>query len=143
MEINIDQYPIYFEQQVQWGEMDAFQHVNNSVYFKYFENARIKFMENIDILNIMEGDRIGPILAKVEANFRIPLTYPGTIRTYFRVKSIGNTSFVVEHLVWSMDHKAVACVGDGICVMMDYSTNQKVLIPDHLRTLLTKYMIEE
>ena len=111
---DLNQYPTFVEQNIQWGEMDAFQHVNNSVYFKYFENARIKFMEKLDMHNVVEGEKIGPILAKVEANFRIPLTYPGTIKTYFRVKSIGNTSFVVEHVVWSVDHNAVACIGDGI-----------------------------
>ena len=141
MSIDPSKYPIYIEQEVQWGEMDAFQHVNNTVYFKYFENIRIKFMEDAGMLDLMKQKNIGPILAKIEANFKIPVTYPDTLKIYLRIKSIGNSSFVVEHLVWSNNLNAIACVGDGVVVMLDYSTQSTIRIDDEMRILLEKYSI--
>ncbi|MCP4123437.1 MAG: acyl-CoA thioesterase [Bacteroidetes bacterium] len=130
------EYPISIPLNVQWGEMDAFNHVNNTVYFKYFEIARINFMENSGMLALMEAEKVGPILAHIEASFRIPLSYPDTIKACARVKSIGNTSFVIEHMVWSKNHNAVACIGDGVVVMLDYKTGEKVKISDVLRNKL-------
>lgn len=138
---NLSSYPIYFSQKVQWGEMDELKHVNNSVYLKYFENARIKFMEESGLLKQMADVNIGLILAKVEVNFKLPLTYPDTVKTYFRVKSLGNTSMVVEHVVYSENYKKVACHGDGVVVMLDYKTNSKVPLTSNMRSTLKKYMI--
>lgn len=142
MKEQLAQYPTYFEQQVQWGEMDEFKHVNNSVYLKYFENARIKFMEESGMLQQMAIDGIGPILAKVEVNFKLPLTYPDTIITYFRVKSLGRTSMVVEHVVWSKKYDQIACHGDGVVVMLDYNSNTTSPLSDALREQMKAYMID-
>ena len=141
MHIDLSEYPIFIEQQVQWGEMDAFQHVNNTVYFKYFENIRIKFMEEAGMLEVMKQKNIGPILAKIEANFKLPVTYPDTLKIYLRVKSIGNSSFVVEHLVWSNKLNKIACIGDGVVVMIDYNTQSTIKIDDELKGLLEKYVL--
>jgi acyl-CoA thioester hydrolase len=141
MSINLNQYPVYFEQKVQWGEMDAFQHVNNTVYFKYFENVRIKFMEEAGIMKSMKLHNAGPILAKIEANFKIPLVFTDTIKTYLSVKSIGNSSFVVEHIVWSEQHQKIACSGEGVVVMLDYATQTTVKLSDEMRAILGKYMV--
>lgn len=141
MSIDLSKYPIFIEQPVQWGEMDAFQHVNNTVYFKYFESIRIKFMEDAGMLDFMKQKNIGPILAKIEANFKIPVTYPDTIKIYLRIKSIGNSSFVVEHLVWSNKLNAIACIGDGVVVMLDYSTQSTIKIDDELKAILEKYIV--
>ncbi len=137
---NLESYPVCFEQQVQWGEMDEFKHVNNSVYLKYFENARIKFMEVSGMLKHMDDEGIGPILAKVEVNFKLPITYPDTVKTYFRVKSLGNTSMVVEHVVWSKNYGAVACHGDGVIVMLNYNDNSKSPLTHKMRETLANYM---
>jgi len=141
MSAELNRYPIYVEQKVQWGEMDAFQHVNNTVYFKYFENVRIKFMEDAGMLAAMEQHNMGPILAKIEANFKIPVTYSDTIRTYLAVKSIGNSSFVVEHLVWSEKYQEIACTGEGVVVMLDYTNQTTVKLSDEIKAILSKYML--
>jgi acyl-CoA thioester hydrolase len=133
-------YPVRVDQSLQWGDMDAFNHVNNTVYFRFFENARLRLMESAAIMEIMEREQIGPILAWIEGNFRIPLTYPDTVSTCIRVKSIGRTSFVVEQMVWSQRHQAIACIGDGVVVHVDYATGKKVAIPDEMRTRLEEYM---
>ena len=139
---NLSSYPICFEQAVQWGEMDEFKHVNNSVYLKYFENARIKFMQESGMLKQMDEEGIGPILGKVDLNFKLPVTFPDNVKTYFRVKSLGNTSLVVEHVVWSEKYNAVACYGDGVVVMLNYTDNTKSPLSDEIREKLKTYIVE-
>ena len=57
---------------VAWGDMDAFGHVNNTRYFRYFETARIAYFT---VINVLE-QRIGPITASTSCRFRAPVTFP-------------------------------------------------------------------
>ena len=69
-------YPIVLQQDVIWGDMDAFGHVNNTVYFRYFEDARIAYFDEIGINDFKEKSQLGPILATTHCNFKCPLEYP-------------------------------------------------------------------
>lgn len=122
---------------VVWGEMDAFGHVNNAVYFRYFESGRMIFFEDVELdkhLNKTEG----PILAFINCQFKQPLYAPDTITVYCSVKEVRNTSFTIEHKVVS-DKLGEVAVGDGVIVLVDYKTHEKVQIPAPLRTILEKY----
>jgi len=79
MEALLTSYPVVIEFSVAWGDMDAFQHVNNVMYFKYFESARIAYFEKIKFQDYMEKTAIGPILANTQCTFKIPLTYPDQV----------------------------------------------------------------
>ena len=81
-------YPIVIEIPVQWGEMDAFQHVNNVMYFRYLENARIAYFEKFDIIEFMKRKRVGPILAATSCRFKMPLTYPDTVLVATKVTAV-------------------------------------------------------
>ena len=78
-------WPVTVRVPVAWGEMDAFGHVNNVVYFRYFETARIACFERIGYTESMREHQIGPILAHTECRFRLPLEYPDTITAATRV----------------------------------------------------------
>lgn len=56
----LDDYPVIVDFPIAWGDMDAFQHVNNIMYFKYFESARISYFERIDLIKVMNETGIGP-----------------------------------------------------------------------------------
>ena len=64
-------YPVITEQAVIWGDMDAFQHVNNTIYFRWFETARIRYFEEIGFLEHLEATGVGPILAETSCRFRV------------------------------------------------------------------------
>jgi YbgC/YbaW family acyl-CoA thioester hydrolase len=72
-------YPVVVRQAVVWGEMDSYRHVNNVVYFRYFENARLEYFRRLDWPDFEAQTGIGPILAATQARFRRALTYPDTI----------------------------------------------------------------
>ena len=118
---------------VAWGEMDAFQHVNNIVYFRYFESGRIAYFERAGIMNVMAETGVGPILASATTKFKFPLTYPDTVLIGTRVGEIGEDRFVMHYRAVSKRHGKVAADGDGIIVSYDYGTQRKARLPASVR----------
>ena len=85
-------YPVIVRQAVVWGDMDSYQHVNNVVYFRYFENARLEYFRRLDWFAFERETGIGPILAATQARFRRPLTYPDTISIAARVIGLDSSA---------------------------------------------------
>ncbi len=126
-------YPVLITLPVAWGEMDAFQHVNNIVYFRYFESARIVYFEKIDVLEQMANTGIGPILASTQCKFKIPLTYPDTISIGAKVSKIEEYSFIMEYAVISHKHNKIAAEGEAVIVAYDYKEKKKTTVPNVLK----------
>ena len=120
---------------VAWGDMDAAQHVNNTVYFRYFESARIAYFERI-AFGLDFPHSIGPILAHAQCRFRFPLTYPDTVSVGTGVTGLGEDRFVMRCTVISHRHGKVAAQGDGLIVSYDYRKQQKVPLPAEVRAAI-------
>lgn len=129
MHESLSGYPVVIEIPVAWGEMDSFQHVNNVVYFRYFENARIAYFERICYRDILEETGIGPILAATSCQFKFPITYPDTLWVGARVTSLAEDRFAMQYLAVSQQHQRRAAVGDGLVVAFDYRKSQKAPLP--------------
>ncbi len=129
----IGDYPVAIEIPIAWGEMDAFQHVNNVVYFRFFESSRIAYFEKINFLEVMNKSGIGPILASTQCNYKIPLTYPDHITAAAQVDTIGEDRFVMKYAVISHKHKKFAAIGAGTLVTFDYQNNKKASVPEEIR----------
>jgi len=127
-------YPVKIEFPIAWGDMDAFQHVNNTMYFKYFETARIAYFEKIHAMEFMNKSGIGPILASTQCKFKIPLTYPDHVVAGARVDHIEDDRFTMEYTVISKKHQKVAASGEGLIVTYDYNNNVKTPVPNEIRS---------
>ena len=125
-------YPVVVEQAVVWGEMDSYQHVNNAVYFRYFENARLEYFRRLEWFAFEQTTGIGPILHSTKARFRRPLTYPDTILIGARISSIDGDRFTMDHRIVSKTSGEVATEGEGTVVTFHYLRGEKVPIPDEL-----------
>lgn len=125
--------PVIIETPVAWGEMDAFRHLNNITYFRYFESGRIAYFERLGLLEYMESTGVGPILAATSCRFKIPLTYPDTVSIGTRVSEIDNDRFMMEYYVVSHRHQRVAAEGNGLIVCFDYKQNRKTAVPAELK----------
>jgi acyl-CoA thioester hydrolase len=133
MEKVLADYPVVMETPVAWGEMDAFGHVNNIVYFRYFETARIAYFEKLDVPEFLGRDPIGPILAETTCRFRAALSYPDTVSIGARVASIGEDRFVMRYVVFSHRLGRLAAEGEGTLVCYDYRANRKAAVPENLK----------
>src|SRR5947209_13488839 len=101
-------FPVIVEQAVVWGDMDSYSHVNNVVYFRYLENARLEYFRRLGWFEYEKETGVGPILAATQCRFRKPLTYPDTGWVTARVVSIQCDRFHLEHRVVSKRPNAVA-----------------------------------
>jgi acyl-CoA thioester hydrolase len=126
-------YPVVIEVPVAWGEMDALRHVNNIVYFRYFESARMAYFTRLRIWDYMNETGIGPILASTECRFRLPLVYPDTVSVGTRISGVEADRFVMKYVVVSHAHAKVAAEGEGLIVSYDYRALRKTTLPDEIK----------
>ncbi len=126
-------YPVVIQLPVAWGDMDAMQHVNNTVYFRYFESGRIAYFERLELMDQMKETGVGPILASASCRFKFPLTYPDTISVGVRVTDMGEDRFTMAFRVVSHRHQRVAAEGDGLIVTYDYRAGRKIPVPQEVR----------
>lgn len=129
----LNDYPVVVEFPVAWGDMDAMGHVNNTVYFRYFESARIAYFEKMNVMGYMAETGVGPILGEIACTFRIPLTYPDKVLIGTRVTDIKEDRFTMKHLIVSTKHRKAAAEGDGVIVTFDYREGKKVSIPAEMK----------
>lgn len=129
----LNDFPVVIELPVLWGQMDAFGHLNNTAYFRYFESARIAYFEKIGYLAAMEDEGVGPILASTRCRFRRAVQFPDTVRVGARVTEMGEDRFLMEYRIVSQAHRAAAAEGDGLIVNLNYRTNEKEPLPDRIK----------
>jgi acyl-CoA thioester hydrolase len=126
----LEGFPVVVPVAVAWGEMDAFGHVNNVVYFRYFENARIEYLVRI---GFADARQVGPILASTHCRFRLPLTYPDQLQVGIRSTDVADDRFTFEYRLVSERHGAVAAEGGGVIVSYDYQGGRKAPLPSSVR----------
>lgn len=127
-------FPVTVTLPVQWGEMDAYRHVNNVAYFRYFETGRAAYFHRINWPEIEAATGIGPILASTECRFRRALTYPDTVTVAIRVvPPLQEDRFTMDCRILSHKSLAVAAEARGVIVGYHYAEQRKALLPTELR----------
>ena len=123
------EYPVILTQDVNWGDMDAFEHVNNTVFFRYFEDARIAYFEKFGLREHMSRSNIGPILASALCNFLLPLDFPDCIHIGTRGNILSPKKLNMEFAVFSEKQNAFVAEGEGLVVYYDYTKGKSCEIP--------------
>ena len=125
-------YPIIYQQQVAWGDMDAFGHVNNVIYYRYMESARIDYMNKLDILR----EDIYTVVASNQCKYIRPVFYPDQLKIGVRVEEVRSSAFRMSYLLWSEQQQQVVATGDAVIVCVDKVEMKKIKIPDNIRKRL-------
>src|SRR5690242_19783439 len=120
-----NEYPVIVERTIEWGDMDAMSHVNNIIYFRFFENACIAYFNKTKVLDEMRISRIGPILNSTSCIYRVPLTFPDKIIIGAKVTKLESHRFTMKYGVYSDKHHKIAAEGEGIIVSFNYKTGEK------------------
>ncbi|MCD8523498.1 MAG: acyl-CoA thioesterase [Saccharospirillaceae bacterium] len=131
-------YPVVIEVTVAWGEMDAFQHVNNTQFFRYFESARVQYFDNLKILDYMNNYARGPILASTHAKFLAPVKYPDTLSVGIRSLRLDSGRITQEYAVWSHETSRLVAKGESLLVFFDYKAGRPCDIPQALAESILK-----
>lgn len=120
---------------VAWGEQDAFGHLNNIVYFRYFENARMYYLERIGVLRSHADEQVGVLLASTTCDFKRPVEWPMRLTVRTGCTAIGRTSFTMAYRITDTAGGTVA-TGTSVQVMYDYARRTKVPVPEAVRSAI-------
>lgn len=111
--------------------MDALGHVNNAIYARWLEQARIAYFQRVGLLG---AGTVGPILARQAIDFVEPVTYPDTVTVSVGVSRIGTTSITLSYLCTSQAKQgAVVMKAESVIVVFDYAEGKKTPVSDELR----------
>jgi acyl-CoA thioester hydrolase len=117
---------------IRWGDMDAMGHVNNTVYFRYMEQARIAWFESL-VPRADAWGEISIVIVNASCNFRRPINYPGTVEVKVFAGAPGGSS-VGTFYELNVNGETYA---DGAATVVFLDREQKPLrIPDRIRSLL-------
>ena len=120
---------------IRWGDMDAMGHVNNTLYFRYFETIRIEWMHSINATPNPEG--LGPVIVNAFANFHRQLEFPGTIIAKHYVANPGRTSFDTFITLEREDEPGIITTSGGAkTVWVDFKAQKSVPLPDWLKAIV-------
>ena len=120
------QVGVVYPQHVEWGDMDALQHVNNVLYYEYAQRARIFYLEKLDLFD----ETTYTVVAASSCQYLRPVTYPDTLWIGVRAKKIGNTSLTNEYLYYSTAQNAIVATGESVLVFYDDTGTNKSIISD-------------
>lgn len=132
----LEDWPVRIDAPVSWGQMDAFAHVNNIVYFRWFEDVRFALFDRIGWAAEQARTNIGPILARTQCVFKAPVVWPDTVAIATRVEDLGEDRFTMLYRIVSQAKGQLVAEGDGRIVSYDYSAGAKAPIPPVVRDAL-------
>ncbi len=136
MSENLTGFNIIEEIPIRWGDMDARGHVNNTLYFRYFESSRIVLFQSLEAYRELETSGIGVILAYTHCNFKAPLSYPDIIYVRAEVALIEESKVIINHNIKSKKLDRIVAEGEAHMVAYNYKKRKKAVIPDNLRKKL-------
>ncbi len=117
---------------IDWSEIDSFGHVNNVMFMKYVQAARLNFVDSIGLMKLHRTEKIGFMVAETNCQFKKELHFPGYVTVNTKIAFIKNTSFSLEHTITNSDEEIVAIAKD-VLVVFDFTKNEKCLIPDSIK----------
>ena len=118
---------------IRWGDMDAMGHVNNTVYFRYMEQARIGWFDAL-VPAAEAWKDTGIVIANASCNFKRALNYPGTVEVGLSIEPPGGSS-VGTFYELKMDDTLYAD-GAAVVVFIDMKSQKPIRIPEGIRSLL-------
>ena len=119
---------------IRWGDMDAYHHVNNTVYFRYMEQVRIEYLERIG--HAVNPSGRAPVIINTSCTFLIPLTYPGTLNIRMFLGAPGRSSIPSHYEIRLQADEKLYATGTAKIVWTDVASGKSVPIPDDLRARL-------
>jgi len=121
---------------LRWGDMDAMSHLNNVMYFRLMEEARIRWFQAFGFATLPE--REAPILAHASCDFLKAMTYPGTALVRQTVTKVGRASVEMQLSIEKQDEPGVVyATGRTVIVWYDYAAGRSIPWPEAVRATIT------
>lgn len=121
---------------IRWGDMDAYGHVNNTIYFRYMEQIRVEYLEALGYTVAPKGT--SPVIINASCTFLAPLNYPGTVEVRMFCGQPGRSSIPSDYEIRLQGSDILYATGESKIVWMDNETGKSVPIPEKLRAQLIR-----
>ncbi len=119
--------------ELRWRDLDAFNHVNNSNFMTYLEEARIRWFESLGEPWLTET--FAPLLAAVQMNYRVPIPYPARVVVELFADRVGTTSVTIGHHIAAEDGTVLYADGHVVMVWIDRATGRPTALPEAVRRM--------
>ena len=117
---------------VRWGDMDYYGHVNNTVYFRYFEQARVEWLEAMGF-PVGPDAETAPVIINASCTFLIPVNYPATVIVRLYAGEPGRSSVMTWYELGVDGDERIFATGESKVVWMDNRSGKSSPLPDVLR----------
>lgn len=131
-------FPFPVKQEVYWGEMDAFNHINNVIYFRYFETGRVEFLNKTGLWTLFFEEEIRIVVGRLECNFLREIIHPEEIEIAVGIVKVGNSSLTVVHKIRVKNE--VRAYGEALIVATNPHTGKSKPWSDKLRMEFGKWV---
>ena len=125
-----------------WMDNDIYGHINNVVYYSYFDSVTNKYLIEEGGLDIQNADIIGFVVAST-CQYKSPVSYPEPLTAGLRVNKLGNSSVEYGIGIFKKDAEQASAMGTFTHVFVDRTTDKSVPIPSELRVALEALAIKE
>ncbi len=122
---------------IRWGDMDAMGHVNNTVYFRYMEQARIEWFETLGY-DTGQHAREGPVIVNASCTFLVPFVYPGDVEVRMHLGQPGRSSLPTHYELRLVGEERLYATGDAKIVWINPASGKSIPLPETLKALATE-----
>ncbi|MCX8212506.1 MAG: thioesterase family protein [Lewinella sp.] len=128
--LTVSDFTVKITLPVQWGDMDAANHVNNAVYIRWVESARLAYFVEMGMDTTFRGADAGPILAWQDCKYIFPVTFPDTVTIGVRTLQVELDRFRMECGIFSEQHDRLVAIAKQVIVPYSFNKLHKVAMPE-------------
>ena len=136
------EFPHFLALPLRWMDNDIYGHVNNALYYAFFDTAINDYLINQGGLDIVAGTTIA-FAVESQCQYLSPLAFPGTVDVGLRVGKLGNSSVRYELGIFEHDEQRAAAVGYFVHVFVDRETQRPVSMPPKIRSALEQLILKK
>lgn len=129
----------FFEMPTRWGDADALGHINNALFARYYESARLGYFSSLMDLEFSPKMTSSVILADLKIAYLKQLHYPSDLMVGCRVSRLGNSSLDFDSAVFLKESNELISTSRAILVWFDYVANTNKPVPDESRSKIIDY----
>lgn len=130
-----DDYRYLTNIDTRWMDNDAYGHVNNVVYYSFFDTAVNRWLIERGVLDIAQSAAIG-LVVETQCRYLAPLTFPDRVTVGLRIVKLGRSSVRYELGLFRNDDVHAAAAGHFVHVYVDRETRRSVPIPETVRSAM-------
>ena len=132
-----DAYAVFYPISTRWSDNDTYGHINNVVYYSYFDSVANRYLIEEGGLDINDGRVVGYVVQS-GCDYHAPASYPEAIEGGLRVDRLGNSSVQYGIAIFREGEQEALAHGHFVHVFVDRASNRSVPIPEGLRSALEK-----